>query len=281
LASALRAQGKTDEALAALTAAAEQGGATSQLAAARIRTLGMGGLLDEGVSEARAAVAEYPESAEVQAALASLLFAGGAAEEGARATDRALALAPDEPSPLRDRCIFYASTANWGGARDDCTRYLETRTEDAEVSFIRGVALDQLGEKATAVVAYRRTATLNPRDSRPHNNLAGLLQAQGDLDGALAAAQEAFRLDEANPYVMDTLGALYLEKGLVDRAISVLEDAHQGAPDLPDASFHLGLAYLEAGRTTEARTLLAAAFASEDASTALRASAKESLDSLP
>jgi Flp pilus assembly protein TadD len=243
LASALRAQGKTDEALAALTAAVEQGGATSQLAAARIRTFGMGGLLEEGVSEARAAVAEYPESAEVQAALASLLFAGGAAEEGARVTDRALALAPDEPSPLRDRCNSYASTGNWGGARDDCTRYLETRTEDAEVTFIRGVALDQLGEKATAVVAYR--------------------------------------LAEANPYVMDTLGALYLEKGLVARAISVLEDAHQGAPDLPDASFHLGLAYLEAGRTSEARTLLAAAFASKHASPTLRASAKESLDSLP
>ncbi len=155
------------------------------------------------------------------------------------------------------------------------------RPEDAEVAFIRGVALEQLGEREAAIAAYQRAAALDERDARPHNNLAGLLQAQGDLDGALAAAQEAYRLDEANPYVMDTLGALYLEKRLVDRAISVLEDAHQGAPDLPVVQLHLGLAYRDAGRTAEARSLLAALVASDRAPRELRASAKESLESLP
>jgi tetratricopeptide (TPR) repeat protein len=277
---ALRAQGRTDEALAAL-AEAERQGATPQLAAARIRTLGMGGRVDAGVAAGRAAVAAYPEEPEVHAALASLLFASAAEEEGARATDRALALDPDEPAPLRERCVFRASTGRWAGARDDCTRYLDARPEDAEVAFIRGVALHQLGETQEAVAAYRRAAALDERDARPHNNLAGLLAEKGDLDGALAAAQEAYRLDETNPYVMDTLGALYLEKGLVDRAISVLEDAHQGAPELADAQLHLGLAYRDAGRTPEARTLLAAVGASQSARPELRASAKEALDSLP
>jgi len=280
LARALRAQGKTDAALAALTEAERQG-VTPQLAAARIRTLGMGGRVEAGLAEARAAVAEYPDTAPVHAALAALLFAAGAAEDGARATDRALSLDPDEPAPLRDRCIFRAATGHWAGARDDCTRYLDARPEDAEVVFIRGVALEQLGESEAAISAYRRAVTLDGRDARPHNNLAGLLQAQGDLDGALAAAQEAYRLDEANPYVMDTLGALYLQKGLVNRAISVLEDAHQGAPDLPDAKLHLGLAYRDAGRTQEARTLLAAVGTNEAARPELRASAQEALDSLP
>jgi len=280
LAQALRAQGQTDEALAVL-AEAERLGATSQLAAARIRTLGMGGRVQEGLAEARAAVAAYPEAPEVHAALASLLFASGAAEEGAKATDRALSLAPGQPAPLRERCVFRASTGRWARARDDCTRYLSARPEDAEIAFIRGVALQQLGESQAAISAYRRAAALNERDARPHNNLAGLLADGGDLDGALAAAQEAYRLDETNPYVMDTLGALYLEKGLVDRAISVLEDAHAGAPELADAQLHLGVAYRDAGRTEEARTLLAAVGTNEAARPELRASAKEALDSLP
>jgi tetratricopeptide (TPR) repeat protein len=280
MAQALRAQGRTDEALEALTAA-ETHGATPQLASARIRTLGMGGRVEAGLAEARAAVAESPDTPEVHAALASLLFAAGVADEGARATDRALALDPDEPGPLRDRCIFRASTGRWPGARDDCTRYLAARPADGEVAFIRGVALQQLGETKAAIAAYRRAVALDERDARPHNNLAELLAAQGDLDGALAAAQEAYRLDETNLYVMDTLGALYLEKGLVDRAISVLEDAHEGAPDLPDAQLHLGLAYRDAGRMAEARTLLAAVGTNEDARPELRASAKEALDSLP
>ncbi len=280
LAQALRAQGETDEALAAL-AEAERRGATPALAAARIRTLGMGGRVEAGLAEARAALDAYPEAPAVHAAAAALLFATGAAEEGAQATDRALELAPDDPAPLRERCVFHAASGRWPGARDDCTRYLAARPEDAEITFIRGVALHQLGENEAAVAAYRRAAALDERDPRPHNNLAGLLAEAGDLDGALLAAQEAYRLDEANPYVMDTLGALYLDKGLVERAISVLEDAHARAPDLADAKLHLALAYHEAGRHSEARPLLESVASTAGAAPALRARAAEALDALP
>ena len=277
---ALRAQGRTDEALEALEAA-ELHGSTPETAAVRVRTLAMGGRPGAGVVAGRAAIATFPDAAQAHAALASVLFASGAVEEGARATDRALTLQPDEPSPLRERCVFRASTQRWAAARDDCTRYLEARPEDADAVFIRGVALQQLGETEAAVSAYRASAALDERDPRPHNNLAELLAAGGDLDGALAAAQEAYRLDETNPYVMDTVGALYLKKGLVERAISVLEDAHESAPDLPDAQLHLGLAYREAGRGSEARALLATVRESQGARPEQRARAKEALDSLP
>jgi Flp pilus assembly protein TadD len=241
----------------------------------------MGGRLEEGLAEARRAVGSHPESPEVHAALASLLFASGAAEQGAQATDRALALAPDQPEPLRDRCIFRASIEDWTRARDDCTRYLAERPEDAEIVFIQGVAFRQLGQAQKAIAAYRRAAALDQRDARPLNNLAGLLADEGDLDGALSAAQEAYRLDETNPYVMDTLGALYLEKGLVARAISVLEDAHEGAPDLPDAQLHLALAYIEAGREDSARPFLVAVSGSDGVSPELRTRARQALDALP
>jgi len=279
LARALRAQGRIDEALAALAdAEAGAGELADQVAAARIRTLGMAGRVQEALAAAGRAAATHPESAEVHAARASALFAAGAAEAGARATDRALALAPEEPAPLRDRCLFRTSTGRWIGARDDCARYLEARPEDAETAFARAVALQQLGETAKAIAAYRRAAELDEDDARPHNNLAGLLARSGDLEGALDAAHEAYRLDETDPYVMDTLGGLYLEAGLVERAISVLEDARARAPELSDAKLHLGLAYLEAGRAAEARALLAAVAASEDAAPALRARAREALD---
>jgi Flp pilus assembly protein TadD len=236
--------------------------------------------VDEGVAIARAALESNPDSADLHAALAALLFAGGAAEEGARATDRALALDPDEPRPLRVRCEFRAASGRWPGARDDCTRYLEARPDDGGALFMLGAALQQLGEDEAAASAYRSAAAIDERDMRPRNNLAELLAAQGDLDGALAAAQEAYRLDETNPYVMDTLGALYLRKGLVERAISLLEGAHSSAPDLLDVHLHLALAYREAGRTEEARTLLAALEKSGAERPDLQARAQEVLDSL-
>jgi Flp pilus assembly protein TadD len=241
----------------------------------------MGGRVDEGVAVAREALARDPDAAELHAALASLLFAAGAAEEGAKATDRALALDPDEPRPLRVRCEFRAATARWPGARDDCTRYLEARPDDAGAHFMLGVAYAGLGENEQAIAAHRRAAQLDEHDARPRNNLADLLATQGDLDGALAAAQEAYRLDEGDPYVMDTLGALYLRKGLAERAISLLEEANAAAPDLPEATLHLALAYRDAGRSDEARALLTELRQSDAGDKTLQAQIEEALHSLP
>ncbi len=280
LAKAWRAQGRYEEALAALDAA-EAAEGSLDLAAERVLTLGMGGRVDAGIAVARQALARAPDTAALHAALASLLFAAGAAEEGAQATDRALALAPEEPRPLRVRCEFRASSGRWPGARDDCTRYLAARPDDAGAHFMLGVARQSLGEPQAAAAAYRRAAALDERDMRPRNNLAELLAIEGDLDGALAAAQEAYRLDESNPYVMDTLGALYLRKGLADRAVSLLEEAHAGLPELGEVTLHLALAYRDAGRTGEARTLLADLQQSDDASAALRAQIEEARHSLP
>jgi Flp pilus assembly protein TadD len=199
LAKALRAEGKTDDALAALEEA-ERIEPTRGLAAERILTLGMGGRVEQGITVARAALADEPDSADLQAALASLLFAAGAASEGAQATDRALALEPDEPRPLRVRCEFRASSGDWTGARADCTRYLAARPDDAGAHFMLGVALQSLAETEQAAAAYRRAAELDERDLRSRNNLAGLLAGEGDLDAttspscSLARATSTARL---------------------------------------------------------------------------------------
>jgi tetratricopeptide (TPR) repeat protein len=281
LAKARRAQRRYDEALEALAAAEAKGGARMVLTAERAVTLGMQGRVDAGIALAREALARNPDAAELHAALASLLFAADDAEAGARAADRALALDPEEPRPLRVRCEFRAATGRFEGARDDCTRYLEARPGDAGAQFMLGVALAGLGESETAIAAYRRAAELDERDARSRNNLADLLAARGDLDGALAAAQEAYRLEEANPYVMDTLGALYLRKGLAQRAISFLEEAHAGLPDVPDVTLHLALAYGAAGRSDEARGLLSALLDDAPSDAVLQARVEEALRSLP
>ena len=280
LAKSLRAQGKTDEALAALRAA--QGDEMAQhVEAERVLTLGIGGRVAEGIDVARAALEHAPDSAALHAALASLLFAARATEEGTRATERALALDPEQPRPLRVRCEFRASSGNWSGARDDCTRYLEVRPDDSGAHFLLGVAQQSLGEVERAISSYRKAAELDERDTRSRNNLAELLAAAGDVDAALAAAQEAYRLDESSPYVLDTLGALYLRKGLTDRAISLLERAHAGLPDQPEVTLNLAFAYRDGGRTNEARGLLSELQQREQTSEPLRTRVAAALRSLP
>jgi len=278
LARALRAQGRSDEALAELDAIPSPGPVER---AERVRTLGLAGRVAEGIELGRRAIAADPEVPALHAALAALLYAAGEEQEGARATDRALELAPDEPRPLRVRCEFRASVGLWQKAREDCSHYLTARPDDAGAWFLLGISLAQLGETSDAVSAYRRSATLDERDARSRNNLAGLLAARGDLDEALAVSQEAYRLDGESPAVQDTLGELYRRQGLTERAVSLLEAAHAAAPGMPDAALHLALAYGDQGRRTDARTLLASVLADGSASVAVRAEAREALDALP
>ena len=276
LARALRAQGRSDEALAALDAAGPGGG---WIELERIHTLAGAGRLDEALALAREQTAAHPERADRHAALAGVAYGLGAAEEGDRASERALALAPHDASPLRVRCEFRAASGRWQGAREDCTRYLAARPEDAGAHFVLGLARASLGDVDGAIASYRRAAELDLSDPRPRNNVAELLARRGELDAALAQAQEAYRLagDDAN--VIDTLGALYLRKGLPERAVALLERAHQSAPELPHVSLNLALAYRDAGRTDDARALLTR-LAQQDESRPLRARVEEALHSL-
>jgi tetratricopeptide (TPR) repeat protein len=250
-------RGQTAEALASWERARERGGDEAELAAQRA-------LIEArrdpaaGIAAARSAVAAHPDSALAHATLAGLLFSAGQAEAGAAATERALALDPEDLRPLRARAEFHAATGDFRAALRDTDTYLGKRSQDAHVHFVRAAALDGLGETDAAIAAYRRAAELDERAFAPRNNLAELLAAQGDLDGALVAAQEAYALAGDNPYVMDTLGVLYLKKGLVDRSVAILEAAHRAAPELAEAQLHLAWAYREAGRGDEARGLLIA-----------------------
>ncbi len=280
LAGALRAQGRTDDALATLDEAVEELGPSDRFAAEQALTLGMGGRLEQALTQAREAAAVYPDSAAVQLTLAQLLFLAGDAAAGTAAAERALALAPDDPRPLRVRAEYRAASRDLAGSLADCERYLALRPDDARVRFVQGVALEHSGRRDDAAAAYRRAAELDPNAFEPRNNLAELLAAEGDLDGALEAAQQAYALAEQNPYVMDTLGVLYLRKGLVERAVSLLEDAHAAAPQIPEIQLHLAQAYRAAGRSEDARRLLSDLEARGSERPELRAQVQETLHSL-
>ena len=69
---------------------------------------------------------------------------------------------------------------------------------------------------------------------------------------ALAALQEAVRLDPSRAIYRDALGVVLLDLGRLDQAIEVLSEAVSVDPGLADAHFHLGTALAEARRWEEA-----------------------------
>jgi len=255
LARALRAGGRTDAALARLDAAAQRFGEIPEVAAERVLTLGLAGRIDAARDEARRAIAARGDSPVLHHALAGVLFQAGRADEGAAEVERALALAPDDLRPLALRCEFYAATNRFEPAVADCARFLERHPDHARIQFALGAAQAGMGRALEAEASYRRAAALDATAVAPRNNLALLLAERGDLDGALATAQEAYAQAGASPEVLDTLGWLYLRKGLGERAVSLLEDAYRRAPDQDGVKLHLAQAYRAVGRDAAARPL--------------------------
>ena len=281
LAQALVDRGRFDEAQAVLDEAEKASGATPETTATRATALAMTGRTGEGMLLLRDALGESPESARLHATLAALLYQRQDAQAGDAEVDRALELAPDDLVPLRMRAEFRLSTHRFREAVADCQRYLASRPDDARILYYLAVGEQGAGHADRAIDAYRQSAARDERFFEPRNNLAELLRARGDLDGALAAAQEAYAIAGDDPYVGDTLGLLYVEKGLVARAIPLLEHAHASLPEHPVVQFHLAYAYSRAERTDEARRLLEELRARGVPDPALAARIEETLRALP
>jgi Flp pilus assembly protein TadD len=81
---------------------------------------------------------------------------------------------------------------------------------DAQLQFLRGVVLMDLGRDAEALEAFTRLTQEHPDLPDPYNNI-GLLQARaGQPEAALAALQEALRCDPSHRTARANLGQVHL-----------------------------------------------------------------------
>jgi tetratricopeptide (TPR) repeat protein len=280
LARALRGRGEHAGAAQVLEAAEEKLGALPELEVERALGVALAGGLEEGIARLESLAAREPARGEVHRVLGQLLFARGDTEAGRRATDRALELASDDPSPLATRAQYSAARGLWAEARADALRYLAIHPDDASIHFLLGAVEAGAGRRDAAIAAYEGAASLDEAHFAARNNLALLLAERGDLDAALARAQEAHRLRPGDAYGLDTLGSLYLQRGLAERSVHFLERARAADPSLVDARLHLALAYREAGRGDEARRLLEELAADAAVDESWRTRAEEGLAAL-
>jgi len=90
----------------------------------------------------------------------------------------------------------------------------------AEVIFYHGLALARLERFEQARLVFRRGRELYPRDKRFPLELAGVSYLQDDLSGARAFLHKALKIDPADEYGADFLGALYLLEGDLPAALT-------------------------------------------------------------
>lgn len=134
-------------------------------------------------------------------------------------------------------------------------QWLKQHATDTEFRmYIAGVYL-QRQQRDLAVAEYRRVVKASPRHLMALNNLAALLEEQGDPT-AHGYAKQAYEMQPGNPVVADTYGWSLVQQGKVQDAIPLLTRAAQAMPSVPAAQYHLATALARGGRSAEARTLL-------------------------
>jgi tetratricopeptide (TPR) repeat protein len=127
---------------------------------------------------------------------------------------------------------------------------------DAAVFDLAGL-YQQLGRPDAAIAAYEEALKINPRSDLAANNLAMLLVSRTDkasLDRALTLAQHFS--DSSNARYVDTLGWVRFKRGETTNALPVLNKAVSLAPDAPAPRYHLAMAQLKSGQTETARSNL-------------------------
>ena len=170
---------------------------------------------------------------------------------------------PAEGTPGREvvRRIGQAETEVAAKKFDEAKRIYSDLTNQypdfPNIQYAYGRFLLELSEIDAAVAAFQQEIKNSPRNIPARLQIAAARYRLDSADG-LKYAEEAVKLDPAEPFGHYLLGLLNLDTGNFSVAISELEIAKRSYVSIPDVYFALGNAYARAGRKQEAARARAA-----------------------
>ncbi len=168
------------------------------------------GKAQEAVRRISAAAAGQPGNAKLQLLLSVAYLKTGDLERASASVKQAIAIDPKTP---------------------------DAYGVQAEINRARG-SLDQ------AVAGYQAAIAQNPNKVENYMALADLYGKQGRWDEAKRSTEHARSLDPASPFIANNLAFLYLEHGGdLNQALALAQQAQQRLPDSPVVADTIGWAY--------------------------------------
>jgi len=117
-----------------------------------------------------------------------------------------------------------------------------------------GLDYQEQGQFDEAIAAFEEAIRLDPDYALAHYNLGRAYYLQGQMEQAAAAFEEAIQIDPEMAEAYTNLGAVYSVQGKTEEAIAACETAIQRDPNDDMAHYNLALAYADQGQLDEAIT---------------------------
>lgn len=250
----LQAQERSDEALELLAGIAESQGDAARAHVAIVRTHLANGDIDAASQYLDGALAADPDSLNLRYLRAGIREATGDLD-GALAAFRSL-VEEDSSLAVVWEAMFRVNLR--GGRLDDARAVLDegvaANPGAARLQWAKAGLLEQDGDIDGAIAVYETLYEQNSNSIIIANNLASLISAYRNDEESLQRAWNIARRLRGieQPAFQDTYGWIAVRRGELTEAIAHLEPAAAGLPNDPLVQYHLGIAYAEAGRTEDA-----------------------------
>ena len=160
---------------------------------------------------------------------------------------------------LNVKGVVSAQLGDAAGAKEALERAVTlyssmSAVDQATTQINLGKVYLQLGERDSALQAFKRAVALNPASASAHNNVGATYFALGDCDQGIYELSQAVNLDPGSLEAMFNLGRAKFDCGQVDTSIPQFEAALNlpGNLNIPQLYTYLARAYVSVGRFDDA-----------------------------
>ncbi|MCD6413386.1 MAG: tetratricopeptide repeat protein [Elusimicrobia bacterium] len=193
---------------------------------------------------------DYPEI-EIYLGLANLNL--GDSEKAEEFFKRAVSVAPENSAVYYSLALIYIDTGSYSRALDELDKCEEKGGGSSDVSFLKGVCFDSLGDKESAFAEFEEAISQDSRNHRALNYLGYSLAESGkNLKKAKAYIDRALKMEPENGAYLDTAGWVQFKMGNYKTALKYLRKASKKMSD-PVIWEHLGDCWLKLRNRSEAR----------------------------